>query len=86
MPHPTWLLPTPGGPKIKMLAPFSSHESPLANAITWAFDSIGTSANSKLLSVLLVRRQFESILDSRQLKHGRASREPRPMSIDSQGP
>src|SRR6058998_3714361 len=53
MPQPMWLLPTPGGPKIRIVAPLSSHESPLASAMTWALDSIGRSANSKLASVLV---------------------------------
>jgi len=34
MAQPTWLLPTPGGPKIRMVAPFSSQESPLAKAMS----------------------------------------------------
>src|SRR3990170_4840463 len=41
------------GLKIRIVAPFSSQASPLANAMTWALESMGTSANLKLASVLV---------------------------------
>src|SRR5882757_1670219 len=47
-----WLLPPPGGPNNRMLAPLSNHASPDASAITWAFETIGTDWKSKVASVL----------------------------------
>ena len=47
-----WLLPAPGGPKTRQLAPWSSHASPAASALTWAFEIIGTALKSKLARLL----------------------------------
>src|SRR5690606_29454419 len=49
-PQTRWLLPTPGGPNSSTLAPRSSHSCPSASAITCAFETLGTAANSKLES------------------------------------
>ena len=42
-----WLLPAPGGPNTRQLAPWLSQPSPAASAMTWAFASIGTALKSK---------------------------------------
>src|SRR6476646_1263160 len=42
-----WLLPPPGGPNSKRLAPFSSQLSPAVSAMTWALLTIGTASKSK---------------------------------------
>ena len=51
-----WLLPTPGGPKTRTLAPFSSQASPSASAMTCAFETVGTAAKSKLAELLSGRQ------------------------------
>ena len=52
-----WLLPAPGGPKMRQLAPWLSQASPAASALTWAFEIIGTTLKSKEASVL-ARKQL----------------------------
>src|SRR6185369_16405255 len=47
-----WLLPPPGGPNSRRLAPFSSQLSPAVSAITCALLTMGTASKSKLASVL----------------------------------
>ena len=49
-----WLLPPPGGPNNKRLAPFSSQLSPAVSAITCALLTIGTALKSKVSNVLPV--------------------------------
>ena len=41
-----------GGPKIRQLAPWVSHASPAASALTWALEIIGTALKSKEARVL----------------------------------
>jgi RNA polymerase primary sigma factor len=50
-----WLLPPPGGPNSRMLAPLPSHASPDASANTWAFETIGTLSNLRKTSRAIAR-------------------------------
>lgn len=46
-----WLLPPPGGPNSRILAPLASQPSPAAIAMTLALETIGTASKVKLLRV-----------------------------------
>src|SRR3954447_19056936 len=61
-----WLLPTPGGPKSRMLAPFANQASPAANAMTWAFETIGTASKSNVMSVLPAGRRASMVTAATQ--------------------
>ena len=60
-----WLFPAPGGPKIRQLAPWVSHASPAASALTWALEIVGTALKSKEARLLPGSRG-----DIRRLAHG----------------